>query len=235
MDNRLRHLTDLIHQAIEEATKTTREQEKDEHRRRECEKLIRKLREEIAAEQRELDAEKKKAAALSTRSRKLERDMQSWQQKLDDFVSQTKQIKSDYVGKIGADVMDTAMESYDSVVIAALPVVQTDLSLVLPDHIPEHDCAMWAADFANKCDFRDPKMLPPMDSLICSNGHAGSPNRKKGRRGSPKKRKLSVSGSESEGAPKKRTVRKRIVDADGTAAKLSSGNHRLDCVTRSHH
>lgn len=230
MDARLQHLTDLIQQGIEEAVKTVREQEKEENRLQECVKLIKKLRGEISSEQKDLNAERKKAAALSARSKKLDKDMQLWQQKLDHFVSQAKEMKSHYVGKMGADVMDTEVEADESLVIASLPVVDTAVNLtqLLPLNEQEHDCDMWTSDSAHKEDHRDPMMLPSTQLVKNGDGYGGSPKGKKGGRG--RKRKLTASESDLDDLPKKRVVRKRIVDADGTVAKLSSGNGRLEYV-----
>lgn len=227
MDSRLQQLSQLIQQAIDEATKTVREHEREEKRRQEFGKLIAKLKGEIVTEQLQLNAEKKKAAAMATRNRRLDRDMQTWQQKLDDYELQAKQLKSNYLGKMGADVDMDLVPSNGSPLLPALSIVHTssDPKKLLPFDVPEHECVMWSVDSSLKSCYRDPTTLPVMDVLICSSSRNGSPNGKKGRKSSKgRKRTNSSNGSDLEASPKKRVGRKRIVDADGTVAKLSSGN-----------
>lgn len=229
MDNRLQSLIQFTDQAIADAEKAVRDQDKDARRRVECRTMIQKLKDEIAAEQKELAAEKKKSAALTTRRKKLDRDMKVLQKKLDGIVSQIKNLKSCYVGRMGAvDVVDEAVLSDESTIVDPVPAVKTDadLTVTMDMDVAEHECKQWTMDMESVNGHREPETVPDMKSPTRKrNGHYVSPKGKKGRKSpATKKRKLSASESDSGEAPKKRAYRRRIIDMDGTLSKLSSGN-----------
>jgi hypothetical protein len=232
MDHRLQSLIHLTDQAIAEAEKGIRDHERDVRRRQECRAMIKKLKDEFAADERELAAEKKKSAGLSNRHKKLDKEMKVLQKKLGGIVTQIKNLKSCYLGRMGAvDVADEVVLSDESVAMDSLPVVkkEADLTVTLDMDIEEHECTQWTTDSEAINGHREPETVPTMKSPVRKrNGHAASPNNKKARKGpaAASKRKLSASESDSGDAPKKRVYRRRIIDADGVLSKLSSGNGR---------
>lgn len=222
MDTRLQELNELVQQAIAETLQWMEEQEKDEQKRRELEEFGAKLKAEIPDLQNEVTAERKKVAALTSRDKKLERELVFWQQKLDSYELQMKQLKSHYLGIPGADVGggDHAASEAGSADTSILSDA-IDLTHVLPIDVPETQCNMWTIESEPLTGHRMPFALPSMIPEQAAIGKLRSPTKKNAR-----KRKMSIkTESDSDEAPKKRVTRTRILDADGVAvSRPVSGN-----------